>query len=179
MGPGINISSVLGYKRLSLLSADTHQPGRSWCIAGSRGVGRDPAGMSLRDHTSLECPLPPFGAVRGLQVARRNALSTCFSSDRSATRRLRSTFSPASSASPDRVQVTPRGNAVFSARHLRLRHQHFDLTQQHDDLLCLEPLLRHRQSSFSHKAWSKNGRPGRSCPRVESTSSAPQNARHL
>ena len=103
----------------------------------------DPAGMTFREtvllpNALLDCLAAPLGAYK---FPKATSLSTCFSSERSATRRFRrrrSRVAAPSSAWPDQVQArrTPSPsittllrNSGFSARYRRclaLRHQHLD-----------------------------------------------------
>jgi len=160
--------------------------------------GRQTIRQACRSERPYFPRMPSTACLRhsGLQVALRNVLeylllkrqigdqtleAAILSRSRFFIRHLIE-FKPAVFLSP--AIITLLRNVVFSARHRRhlpLRHQHFDRTQQHNDLLCLEPLLRHHQScfqsSFSHRAWSKKARSGRSCPRVASNIVGPAECR--
>jgi diguanylate cyclase len=145
-----------------------------------RGAGRRSGRRGVRrDRTSLECPRPPAGAVRGLQVSRGNVLEHLLLQRQIGDETLEADILPLQVLHPLRLIelkttvflppaiVTLLRNSGFPAGHRRgltLRHQHFNLTEQHHDLLRAEPLLRHNQSSFpssvSHKAWSKKARSG-------------------
>jgi hypothetical protein len=93
--PYAYISSVLGCQR------DNRSRQRILISPDDRGVALgparltdDPAGLALREtilpSNALYCLPVPFGAYKFPEAT---SLSTCFSSDRSATRRLRRTFS--------------------------------------------------------------------------------------
>ena len=139
--------------------------------SGRRGVPRG--------HISPECCRPPAGAARGLQVSRRNILEHLLLERQIGDKTLETDVFPLEILHPLRLIklkpavflspaiVTLLRNPGFSARQGRrfaLRHQHFDLTKQHHNLLRGEPLLRHSQnsfpSSFSHKAWPKKAQSG-------------------
>lgn len=93
--PPIAIPSVLGCERddrsrqCILISPDD----RGIALGPAR-LTDDPAGLALREtilpSNALYCLPAPFGAYKFPEAT---SLSTCFSSDRSATRRLRRTFS--------------------------------------------------------------------------------------
>ena len=73
--------------------------------------------------------------------------------------------------------------AGFPARHRRrfaLRHQHFDLTKHHHNLLCAKPLLRHHQSSFPRHSLTMLGlkKPGQVSPGVRNPEK-PSDERHF
>jgi hypothetical protein len=93
--PAIAISSVLGCERddrsrqrILIRSNDSGVP------LGSAVLADDPAGLTFGEtilpSNAFYCLPAPFGAYKFPEAT---SLSTCFSSDRSATRRLRRTFS--------------------------------------------------------------------------------------
>ena len=93
--PSIAIAAILGSKgddgsgQCILI-----RPHRRNIVLGSAGLADDAAGVTLRETVLLadpvDCPPPPLGAYKFPEAT---SLSTCFSSDRSATRRFRRTFS--------------------------------------------------------------------------------------
>ena len=97
--PAIAIASVLGCERDNRsrqpILIGTDNRGVS---LRSAGLLNDPAGMSFRQAILLPDALyslpAPFGAYKFPEAT---SLSTCFSSDRSATKRLRRTFSRSNS----------------------------------------------------------------------------------
>ena len=127
------------------------------CVAGQRS-GRHGV---RRDHASPRFPRLPPGAVRGLEVSRSNILQDLLLQRQIGDRRLRRTFSRSSSfirftrstSSPPysfrHSVVALLRYASFLARYRRrlaLRHQHFNLTKQNNNLLRVKPLLRHLQA---------------------------------
>ena len=97
--PAIAIASVLGSKsdnrsRQRILI----RPNDGRVSLCSAGLADDPAGVAFREtillSNALDRPPAPLGAYKFPEAT---SFSTCFSSDRSATRRLRRTFSRSSS----------------------------------------------------------------------------------
>src|SRR5271169_3148085 len=150
-----------------------HQPGRWWCIVASRVAGRRSGRHDVpRDCTSPECPGLPGGAARDLQVSQGNVLEHLVLQRQIGNKALQTDvlplqllhplglikFKPAVLLSPS--IITLLRNSGFSARYRRclaLRHQNFDLTKQHHDLLRAKPLLRHTLVPFQAHPLTKLG----------------------
>ena len=130
----------------------------------SAWLTHNPAGMTLRETVlppnALNRLPAPFGAYKFPEAT---SLSTCFSSDRSATRRFRRTFSrsrsficlawlnlqPTVFLAPAIIALLRYAGIPASyRRRFALRHRYFNLAKQRHNLLSTKPLLRYAQTPF-------------------------------